>query len=153
VVAVALTDGETGAVGVSVGEGEPVGDGEPLGEGDGDGDPDGADGAGDGAAEGGFVDGDGEDEAMGTVGAVAATQGMMGAASGGSEWLRRVEWTGFTVTPGLAGAMGAVNGCLPAATGGSGVCGFSTSAPNKAPPANTARAATPAVRRAGGFGR
>ena len=150
-VAVALTDGETGVVGVSVGEGEPVGDGEPLGEGDGDGDPDGV-GAGDGVADGGFVDGDGEDEAMGTVGAVAATQGMMGAASGGSEWPCRVEWTGFTVIPGLAGAT-AANGALPAATGASGVCGFSTSAPNKAPPANTARAATPAVRRAGGFGR
>jgi len=85
--AVVLADaGSAGADGEPVGEGEPVGDGESVGDGDGDGD---ADGEGDGAAGGDDLAG--RDEVMRTVGAVAATPGASGAASGGSEWPPRVE--------------------------------------------------------------
>jgi len=154
--AVALTVGVTDAVAESVGVGVGVGVGElvGVGVGVGDGDADG-EGEGDGDADGGDDrgDGDGRDEPMGTVGPVAATNGMMGVVTGGSEGPRRVEWAGFTVIPAPTGAVGAENGAVPAAMGGSGASGWNTSAPNKTPPANTARTATPAVRRAGGFGR
>jgi hypothetical protein len=144
-----------GALGdvVSVGDAEAVGvtelDGAGVGEVDGVGvtELDGAGvGVGVGAAGVGFVEPDfGRERAMGAVGAVAVTHGTLGEAKAGGElW----AW-GFdlTVTSGKTDGTGAAEyGVAPAVVAESPGCGLSTAEPNMAPPANTARTATPAAR-------
>jgi len=147
VLAGALGDAE------SVGDAEPVGDAELDGAGVGEaggvgvGELDGAGvGDGDAAAGGGAVAPDfGRERAMGPVGAVAVIHGTLGEANAGGElWAWGFD---FTVTSGKTDGAGAAEyGVAPAAVAESPGCGLSTAEPNMAPPANTARTATPTAR-------
>ena len=136
--AVGVTDGvgvaELDGVGVGVTDG--VGVAELDGAGDGDGDD----------WRGGAVEpDDGRERAIGPVGVVAVTHGTLGAANTGGEL-----WAGgfdLTVTSGKTdGAGAAAYGVAPAAVVWSPACGLSTAEPKTTPPANKARAATPAAR-------
>jgi hypothetical protein len=132
----ALGDAET--VGVAESDGAGVGEADGVGVAE-------LDGAGDGDAGGGAVEPDrGRERAMGAVGAVAVTHGTLGAANAGGElWACGFD---LTVTSGRTDGAGAAEyGVAPAATAGCRTCGWSTAEPNAAPPANTARAATPAA--------
>jgi len=141
----------------ALGDAEPVGDAEAVGDaeldGAGVGEADGVavaglDGAGvgDGDAGGGAVEPDfGWEWAMMPVGGVAVIHGTLGEANAGGEL---GAW-GFdlTVTSGKTDGAGAAEyGVAPAAVAESPGCGWSTAEPNMAPPANTARTATPTAR-------
>jgi hypothetical protein len=137
--AVGVTDGvgvaELDGVGVGVTDGVGVAELDGAGDGDGDGDD----------CRGGAVEpDDGRERAIGPVGVVAVIHGTLGPANAGGElW----EW-GFdlTVTSGKTDGAGAAEyGVAPAAVVWSPACGLSTAEPNTTPPANKARAATPAA--------